>query len=214
MKKYLVLMIIVAMATSVFAQPQLPEYQPAAGKWMLTADRLYQNDAAEKLAKINIRVPQVGKMVYEFNARYEGGAEDGHGGFGVHLFADTAHPRRSWGSGSSYLLWVNYDLNPIDKAIPKGFSAQLYRSLSHSKMELVPSVDLNKYAYLVTPAVLANPIPIKLWVDSVKGEVRFYDPTNPSYYFYLDLGKDFPKVGQWIAVRTNGMKVSFGLPRK
>jgi hypothetical protein len=212
MKKYLVLMIIVAMATTVFAQPRLPEYQPAAGKWMLTADRLYQNDATEKLAKINIKVPQVGKMVYEFNARYEGGAEDGHGGFGIHLFADTAHPGRSWGSGSSYLLWVNYDMNPVSKDIPKGFSAQLYRSVSHSKMELVQSVDLNQYARLVTPAVLANPIPVKLWVDSAKGEIRFYDPTNPNYYFYLTV-KDFPKVGQWIAVRTNGMKVSFGLPR-
>ncbi|MFH2115900.1 MAG: hypothetical protein ABIJ86_15470, partial [Spirochaetota bacterium] len=77
----------------------------------------------------------------------------------------------------------------------------------------VQSVDLNRYAHLVTPAVLASPIPVKLWVDSVKGEVRFYDPTNPNYYFYLNLGKDFPKVGQWIAVRTNGMKVSFGLPQ-
>ena len=206
-------MIIVAMATSVFAQMQLPEYQPAAGEWMLKADRLYQNDAAEKLGKLNIRVPQMGKMVYEFNARYEGGAEDGHGGFGIHLFADTAHPGRSWGSGKSYLLWVNFDMNPKDKTIPKGFSAQLYRSVSHSRMELVQSVDLNQYSYMLTPAVLANPIPVKLWVDPVKGEIRFYDPTNANYYFYLSLGNDFPKVGQWIALRTNGMKVSFGLPQ-
>jgi hypothetical protein len=211
MKKYLVLMIIVAMATTVFAQPKLPEYQPAAGKWMLTADRLYQNDAAERLAKINIRIPQVGKMVYPFNARYEGGAEDGHGGFGIHLFADTAHPGRSWGSGKSYLLWINYDLKPVSKDIPKGFSAQVYRSDSHSKMTLVQSVDLNRFAYLLTPAVLANPIPIKIWVDSATGEVRFYDPTQANYYYRLDLGKDFPKIGQWVAVRTNGMKVSFGL---
>jgi hypothetical protein len=213
MKKYLVLMIIVAMATAAFAQPLPADFQPATGKWMMSADRLYQNDDAEKLAKINIKVPQTGKMVYEFNARYEGGAEDGHGGFGIHLFADTAHPGRSWGSGNSYLLWFNYDMNPTGTTIPKGFSAQLYRSLSHSKMELVQSVELNQYAHLVTPAVLANPIPIKLVVDSAQGEVRFYDPTNPNYYFYLNLGKDFPKTGQWVALRTNGLKVSFGMRR-
>jgi hypothetical protein len=210
MKKFLVLLFVAALAAPVFAQ-QLPEYRLAVGDWLLTADRLYQNSAAEPLAKVNIRIPQRNKMVYEFNARYEGGAEDGHGGFGIHVFADSVHPGKSWGNGKSYLLWLNYDLNPKSASIPKGFSAQVYKSVSHREMTLVESVDLNAFSYLITPEVLRNPIPIKIWIDGDTGEVRFYDPTNPEYYFLIMIGKDFPKTGEWIALRTNGMKMSFGM---
>ena len=211
MKKALVLSLLVAIGLPAFAQMKLPEYQAAVGNWALSGNRLYQNSAAEPLAKVNIRIPQKDRMVYEFNARYEQGAEDGHGGFGIHLFADSVHPGESWGNGKSYLLWLNYDANPKSKDIPKGFSAQIYRSVSNREMQLVKSVDLNAYSYLVTPAVLKNAIPIKLWVDSATGDIRFYDPTDSNRYFYANLGKDFPKSGNWIALRTNGMKMSFGL---
>ena len=213
MRKIHVLLIVAALAAPVFAQTRLPEYKIAAGNWVLTADRLYQNNAAERLSKVSVRVPQKGKMVYEFNVRYEKGAEDGQGGFGVHLFADSATDVRSWGAGKSYLLWLNYDEKPVSKEIPKGFSAQIYKSVSNSKMELVQSIDLNAYAYLITPQVLASTIPVKLWVDGDTGEVRVYDPTKSDYYYFVKLGKDFSKSGDWIALRTNGMKLSVGLPR-
>jgi hypothetical protein len=154
-------------------------------------------------------------MVYEFNARYESGAEDGHGGFGVHLFVDSAYNAASWGAGKSYLLWLNYDENPLrNSGIPAGLSAQVYRSLSNSSMTLVDSVNLNDFTYLLTDYNLSQPVPVKLWVDGSTGEVRVYDPTDPdlSYYFYFYVDpRDVPLRGDWVVLRTNGMKLSFAL---
>ena len=214
MKRIFLFLLVLGIGVSLFAQAQLPEYHFASGSWNLTSTRLFQNDAGARLAKVNVRVPQSGPMIYEFNARYEGGAEDGQGGFGIHIFADNVLNRASWGSGSSYLLWLNYDEHPITKGIPKGFSAQVYRSRTNSIMDLVASVDLNQYAYLLTPEVLANPIPLRIWVDGNTGEVRVYDPTDPEsgfYFYYFMDKKDLPIKGNWISLRTNGMKMSFGL---
>jgi hypothetical protein len=160
---------------------------------------------------MNIRAPQSGAMVYEFDARYEGGAEDGHGGFGLHIFVDTPYNDVSWGAGNSYLLWLNYDENPLDKAIPAGFSAQIYRSKTNSQMDLVESFDLNGFADLVTSEDLSAIVPFKIIVDGNTGEVQVYDPTatDDSYYvFYLDR-KDLPLKGDWAVLRTNGVKLSF-----
>jgi hypothetical protein len=154
-------------------------------------------------------------MLYEFNARYESGAEDGHGGFGIHLFADTAYNAASWGVGKSYLLWLNYDEKPLQNSgIPAGLSAQVYKSSSNSSMSLVDSVNLNEFTNLLTNENLSQPVPIKIWMDGATGEVRVYDPTDPElayyFYFYVD-SKDLPLRGDWVALRTNGMKLSFGL---
>jgi len=214
MKRLVLFLLVLVAGVSLFAQVQLPEYHFASGDWFLTADRLYQNDANARLAKVNINVPQSGPMIYEFNARYEGGAEDGHGGFGLHIFANNVINRASWGSGTSYLLWLNYDEKPITKGIPYGFSAQVYRSVTNSQMDLIASVDLNEYADLLTDENLAEPIPFTIWVDGNTGEVRVYDPSDPdmeSYFFFFVDKKDVPLRGSWISLRTNGMKVSFGL---
>src|SRR6056297_1899871 len=79
------------------------------GEWEISRGRLYQNDTDERLAKVNLKVPQSGIMQYEFDLRYEGGGyEDYMGGFGLQVFVDEAAETRSWGNGESYLLWLNY----------------------------------------------------------------------------------------------------------
>jgi hypothetical protein len=216
MKRLFVVLIVAAMVVPAFAQVNLAQFQPqaASGNWVIGTDRLFQNDAAAPLARFNITVPQAGTMVYEFNVRYEGGGEDGHGGFGVQLFADTAFPTKSWGMGKSYLLWLNYDLKPLSKDIPAGLSAEVYQSLGNSKMDLIRAIDLNAFFASLKMDIntaLAMTIPVKIVVNSDTGEIRIYDPTQANYYYFFTL-PNFPKAGKYIALRTNGLKVSFGLP--
>jgi hypothetical protein len=211
MKRIVFLLVVIGMASMLYAQNQLPEYRFAAGSWSFVGDRLYQNDARAGLAKVNFRAPQSGPMLYEFNARYESGAEDGHGGFGLHVFADNVYDGPSWGSGKSYLLWLNYDENPINSRIPRGLSAQVYRSYTNSRMELVESVDLNEYANLLTVDNLSY-VPFRIAVDGTSGEVRVYDPTDPnlsSYYYFNISGRELPLRGNWAVLRTNGIRLSF-----
>jgi hypothetical protein len=214
MKRFVLSLLVLGMAASLFAQVQLPEYHFASGSWGFIGSRLYQNDIHSGLAKANIRIPQAGPMIYEFNARYEDGVQDGHGGFGLHIYADSYYNGPSWGSGKSYLLWLNYDEKPISRSIPTGFSAQVYKSTSFSQMELVESVSLNQYMPLLTWENLAEPISFRIWVNGDTGEVRVYDPSDPDladyYYFYIDR-KDLPLRGNWLALRTNGIKLSFGM---
>jgi hypothetical protein len=214
MKRVVLFLMVVGMASMLYAQNQVPAYRFASGSWRFVGERLLQSDANARLAKVNFTVPQNGPMIYEFNARYESGAEDGHGGFGVHIFADNVIDRASWGCGNSYLLWINYDENPITRGIPKGLSAQVYRSYTNSWMELVDSVDLNEYAYLLTEENLSAPVPVKLSVNGDTGEVQIADPRDSGlqdyFYFYLD-SKDIPLKGNYVALRTNGMNLSFAI---
>ncbi|MDR2159526.1 MAG: hypothetical protein LBP23_05620 [Treponema sp.] len=213
MKRGILFLMVFGAAAALFAQVNLPEHRFASGSWSVSGQRLYQTDAKARLAKLNIRVPQNGPMVYEFTARYESGADDGHGGFGLHIFGDKVLNAASWGSGNSYLLWLNYDENPIDKKnIPAGLSAQVYRSYTDSRMELIQSYDLNNYAPLLTSDNLAQPVYFKIWADGNTGEVRVYDPADASgeswYSLNLDR-KDLPLKGNWVALRTNGIGLSF-----
>ena len=210
MKRLVLTFLVLVVGVSLFAQVQLPEHHFASGNWTLVGNRLYQNDARARLAKVNMRAPQSGPMIYEFNVRYEDGIEDGHGGFGLHIFADNVYHGASWGSGASYLLWLNYDENPITRGIPRGFSAQVYRSTTNSNMEILDSIDLNEYAHLLTyENCAADSVPAKIWVDGNTGEVRVYDPTDLDYYYYLFLPARNLR-GGWISLRTNGLKLSFG----
>jgi hypothetical protein len=212
MKRFLLLLLVLGVGVSLFAQVQLPEHYFASGNWVFIGDRLFQNDPNARLAKMNVRVPQSGPMIYEFNIRYEGGTEDGHGGFGIHIFANNVVHGASWGSGDSYLLWLNYDENPITPGIHRGFSAQLYRSYTNARMELLESFNLNEFAHLLTPQNLADPIPVVIWANGNTGEVRIYDPTDPAMndYFYLYLPTRDLR-GNWISLRTNGLRLSFGM---
>jgi hypothetical protein len=224
MKRLVFLLLTLGLAASLFAQIQ-PTFATGAnsGNWSVFGGRYYQNDAKAPLAKATLRVPQSGPMAYEFNVRYEDGLQDGHGGFGIHIFGDSVVNRPTWGSGSSYLLWLNYDENnpatpdarhgnPNGKVIYRGLSAQVYRSYSNSYMELVESIDLNAYVNIITWEDLAYPIPFKIEVNGTTGEVRVYDPADIDlidyYYFYIDK-KSVPLKGNFLTVRTNGLKLSF-----
>jgi hypothetical protein len=81
-------------------------------------------------------------------------------------------------------------------------------------MELVESVDLNSYLPLLTWENLAQPVSFRIWANGDTGEIRAYDPSDPDlanyYYFYVD-SKDLPLRGNWVALRTNGIKLSFGM---
>jgi hypothetical protein len=149
-------------------------------------------------------------MIWEFNARYESGAEDGHGGFGLHVFEDSAFSGISWGAGQSWLLWLNYDENPLNRNIQRGLSGQVYRSNSNSQMDLVASYDLNEYAQYLTDENLADPVPFRIVINGDTGEVQVYDPTDLSSFFSLRVSGKLPLKGSWTALRTNGMRMSFG----
>jgi hypothetical protein len=193
---------------------KVPEYTFASGSWGFVGLRLYQNNAKAGLAKANFKVPQSGIMQYQFDVRYEGGAEDGHGGFGIHIFVDRAFDKASWGAGKSWLLWLNYDEKPLSKDIPRGLSGQIYRSVTNSRMDLITSVSLADYEYLLTDENLADPVTFRIIANGDTGEIRIYDPTDPDdrkyFYFFIDK-KDLPMKGSYIALRTNGIKLSFNM---
>jgi len=214
MKRFVLFILVMGVAMSLFAQNEVPEYTFASGTWRFIGPRLYQNNAKAGLAKVNFKVPQSGPMLYNFNVRYEGGAEDGHGGMGIHIFVDRALNKASWGAGKSWLLWLNYDEKPLSKEIPAGLSAQIYRSLTNSRMQLVDSISLAEYERFLTEESLASPITFKIIADGNTGEVRIYDPTDPDnrryFYFFVDK-KDLPLKGSYVALRTNGIKLSFAL---
>jgi len=214
MKRFVLFVSVMAIAMSVFAQTKVPEYTFASGRWSFTGPRLYQNDEKAGLARANFKVPQSGPMLYEFNVRYEGGAEDGHGGLGIHIFVDSALNRASWGVGKSWLLWLNYDKKPLSKDIPAGLSGQVYRSISNSQMELIASVPFTEYEPLLTKINLASPVTFRIIADGDTGEVRVYDPTDPynrKYFFFFIDKKDLPLKGNFVALRTSGIKLSFAL---
>jgi hypothetical protein len=78
-------------------------------------------------------------------------------------------------------------------------------------MELVDSIDLNEYANLLTEDNLSY-VPFRITVDGTTGEVRIYDPTdsNLSNYYYFNITRqDLPLRGDWAALRTNGIRLSF-----
>jgi len=207
MKRLMLIVLVLGVWASLFAQ--VPEYRFASGDWRMVGNRLYQNSDSAPLAKVNMRVPQSGPMIYEFNARYEDGPRKTHAGFGIHIFVDEAFHGASWGAGNSYLLWLNYDESPISAGIPRGLSAQVYRSYSNTRMDVVESVDLNEYIDLVDEYITEQ-IPVKIWANGDTGEVRVYDPTDLNNYFYFYLPTKNLR-GNWVSLRTNGVKASFGM---
>ncbi|MDR1046215.1 MAG: hypothetical protein LBL64_00425 [Treponema sp.] len=213
MKRLGLLLVVLAVSGVLYAQVGIPAYSRAAGSWDIEADgRLYQNDEKAGLAKVNIQIPQEGAIEYPFSVRYEKGAEDGHGGFGIHVFGDRVINSPSWGSGRSYLLWLNYDLNPGSSRIPSGLSAQVYRSYTNSYMELIDSVDLNEYVTDVYEDDLEYPVPFRIVVDGSSGDVRVYDPRDPGTYFYYNINVGGTALkGDWVALRTNGVSLSFAM---
>jgi len=177
------------------------------GEWTVKNNRLFQMDAGERLAKVNFEAAQQGLMEYTFDVRYEtGGISDRMGGFGIQVFVDDAAKGKSWGNGESFLLWLNYDENPsYGKA---GFRAQVYRSIGHSEMELIDGYDIPLDTRVLTAANMELIIPVKIQIDGNTGLVKVWDPTRTGMYvkFYLN---EAPKKGNFVALRTNSLSVSF-----
>ncbi len=186
------------------------DFHYAYGQWSVVGDRLVQSDVKAGMARVDIPFPQAGIVTYQFNVKYvTGGLDDMHAGFGIHVFVDKPAKGKAWGNGKSYLLWLNYDKNA--KNITKGLSAQIYKSTSNSKMELVADIDLNKYAYLLTPENLHVVVPIKMTINGFNGDVKIYDPTDPTWVYVFNLGNKTPLTGKYISLRTNSASFSFGM---
>jgi hypothetical protein len=213
MKRFVLFLMVSGVTAALSAQINLPEHEFAVGSWSFIGDRVYQTDEKAGLAKANLKIPQSSAMLYEFDVRYESGAEDGHGGFGIHIFEDQAVKRPSWGAGKSWLIWLNYDEKPVTGSkVPVGLSGQVYRSTSNSAMELVYNVDLNGYDSFLTSDYLSNPIHVKIYANGDTGEVRIYDPTEADKYYGFTIDEKYlPLKGDWVTVRTNGAKFSFSM---
>ena len=211
MKKMALAFLLIASGVFVYAQANLPEYYPVSGSWSVKDGRLYQTDQNARIARVNIPAPQNSDiMAYEFDVRYEGGAEDGHAGLGMHVFVDSAHHREAWGAGKSFLLWLNYDEKPVTSGIPAGFSAQIYQSLSNTEMRLIRSIDLNDFFSPMTEDDLDLIWPVKIVIYSNTGEIRVYDPIDPDLFYSMNLDRSvLPLRGEWVILRTNGLNASF-----
>ncbi len=208
-KLIIILVLLIAFITPVFSLSPV-DLKFAYGKWTIENSRLYQNDLKAGMARVDIPLKQDGTMVYEFNVRYEdGGTDDMHAGFGIHIFVDKPAPGKAWGNGKSYLLWLNYDENP--KGITKGLSAQVYKSTGHSRMELISDTDLNEYAENLSEEALEVIIPFKMEVNGDTGDVKIYDPVDPEWVYKFNLGNTEPLKGNFMSLRTNSMGISFGL---
>lgn len=217
-KHLVVLLILFVIALSAAAQTIdiNPALSAGEGDWVLADNRLVQKDVDAGMTKFLIPVPQTGNFTYDFNIKYEDGVlEDGHGGVGIHIFGDSNYKGHAWGQGASYLLWLNYDENP--RGITKGLSAQVYRSINNSRMELLGDYDLNwiidrlaAEGYSVQQ-VLSQPIEVKISANGNNGEVKIYSPMDQSQVYSFTLPLDHPVLGKYVALRTNGMSVSFGM---
>ncbi|HUZ17647.1 MAG TPA: hypothetical protein VMV68_04630 [Spirochaetia bacterium] len=178
------------------------------GDWQMTGGRLYQDSVTNHLAKANFQVPQSGIMEYDFNIRYQaGGFEDHMGGFGIQVFVDQPYSGMSWGNGTSYLLWLNYDEHPTYGGA--GFRAQVYKSTSDTDMTLMPGYDIALDPAYLTQQNASTIIPVKITINSNTGEVLVKDPTRDNWEYAFNLGSSLG-TGAAIALRTNSLSVSFG----
>ncbi len=209
-KVILIVALITVMTGMVFADSHSMFGAPE-GDWSIRGDRLYQHDVDAPRAKAWVVAPQNDSMIYEFAMRYEGGLDDGHGGVGIHLLSDTPSEGRSWGMGDSWLLWLNYDVASTQPDIPRGLSAQLYKSTSDSDMELVESVSLSSIETIAAQYVNSI-IPVKLTYLPESGRVLIADPRGKSAGWYITLPDGRYETGQYVAVRTNGIRMSFSSP--
>jgi len=227
MKKLALSLIVLCIAAtvSVFAQSVADDFssigawKAAHGSWKADG-ALTQSNVKTGLAQISRQVPQSGVFELEFSAKYiEGGYTDlkaaatgkYHGGFGIHIGVDKPAASMAWGNGKSYLLWFN-----LDTTVPKdsefyGLRAQVYKSESSSRMNLMKDYNIEILPQEVVTAnldYLAYALPIRMVVNTDSGEVRVYDPTVTDYYYYFNLDPKMLK-GGYVAFRTNRVSVAF-----
>ncbi|MDA3958043.1 hypothetical protein [Oceanispirochaeta sp.] len=208
MKKALLLLICftVVLSASVFADSM--KVKTTYGDWKMSSNQLTQTNLNAGMAKANIYAPQSGTMVYEFKAKYMDGLDDGKGGFGIHVFVDKPAAGKAWGEGKSYLLWVNYDKKPVNSTTPEGLSAQIYKSESNSRMNLVQSISLKSVEPMLAK-YLNYTLPVKIVIDGKSGMAKVYDPFKADYYYQFPLSSDTPLKGNYVSLRTNSLSVAF-----
>jgi len=214
-KKVLLIVLLSLSAVSLFSADLDTDLKTGEGTWKITSTSITQTDIEAPRAKIAVPYSQEGtEITYEFYVQYQGGAlEDGHGGFGVHIFADEIVQGPAWGAGKSLLIWLNYDENPRD--VTKGLSAQVYQSKTHSTMVLLEDIDLNWIIDELASAdytiedVFADPIKIKIIVNTSTRKLKIADPVQEDVYYEIDLPGSVPLKGSYIVFRTNGMSASF-----
>ena len=210
MNRLMLVAIITAAAVSGFSR-EAEMFGTPEGDWSIEGGRLVQENSGAPRAKAWMQILQEGSVVYEFTMSYEGGAEDGHGGVGIHILANSIPQGDSWGMGDSWLLWLNYDEAPTAPGVPRGLSAQLYKSQSDTTMEIVETVSLRSLEPFLAD-VLDSEIPIKLTFLADRGEVFITDPLGTGDGWYVELPGSAGKSGRYAAIRTNGMRVSFSTP--
>ncbi|OQY31983.1 MAG: hypothetical protein B6241_12655 [Spirochaetaceae bacterium 4572_59] len=209
MKREIIAVISLALLLMAPLFAKSPNIKPSYGDWEMTGSRLYQNDLEAGMAKANLPLKQQGTMVYNFTLKYVDGIQDGMGGVGIHVFVDKPAAGKAYGEGNSFLLWLNYDENPASSSIPAGLSAQIYKSSSYTNMKLVQAVSLKSIEPLIA-RYLDKELPVKLEIDSKTGRGKVYNPFNETEAYTFSLGKDFPKSGNYVSLRTNSLGVSFG----
>ncbi|HAK46028.1 MAG TPA: hypothetical protein DCO79_08955 [Spirochaeta sp.] len=187
------------------------DYGFTYGDWEIMGNRVYQNDVETGIAKAWLAYPQKGVVEYNFNVKFEDGFfDDGHAGFGLHIFVDKPAKGFSWGEGKSYLMWLNYDENPASKDIPSGLSAQVYRSDANWKMELIESVSLAAIEKVLMKYPASTKVPIKIIADGRTGLVKLYDPVTAGMFYTLKLDNKKSLTGDYVTLRTNSGAFSFG----
>lgn len=194
-------------------------WRAASGRWKADG-KLVQSDLAAGSAQIYRSAPQSGVYELEFTAQYkDGGYKDlrdavtgkYHAGFGLHIGIDKPAPSVSWGNGNSYLLWFNLDTRVPKNSEHYGLRAQVYKSVSHSRMNLMKDYNVE---ILPEDVVMANldylsyDLPVRMVINTNDGEIRVYDPTVDNYYYYFTLD---PKIlrGNYVAFRTNRVSIAF-----
>ncbi len=211
MKRILILITVIIMTAGMVFADGHGFYGSPEGDWTLRGARLTQTDEGATRAKAWLSVPQKTAMVYEFTMRYEGGGEDGHGGAGLHIVADNKTDGKSWGFSDSWLLWINYDMQVSRSNDFRGLNAMVYKSDSNKVMDVVASVNLDAYAGLLMDNLDVD-IPVKLTFYPANGRVEIADPRGETAGWYVDIPGAAGATGSYVAVRTNGVAVSFTSP--
>ena len=221
MKRVLtVLVLVVLLACAAYAQTQPSvtyaggSFEPAEGNWLVMGDRLAQIDAQAPRAKINLRIPQAGRVEYQFDVRYISGLEDSYAALGAHLFVDQPHGGVSWGNGNSFLLWLTYDPAAYGGS---GVWAQVYKSTGNSKMALhsfggtpfhfgIPAQFLQNIDMSQLPSLV---LPVRIRVDADNGTISVKDPLQQNLWWSFTVGEPMG-VGRYVTLRTSSLAASFG----
>jgi hypothetical protein len=196
-------------------------WKAVSGVWNTSNGKFSQTDLAAGMARADRVLALSGVMQVEFDIMYSGGgfkdaaaALQGryHGGFGIHIGVDKPNPKRSWGNGKSYLLWLNLDTEVAERSEHFGLRAQVYDSTTSSRMNLISKLNIEvlptREALPMLAQVPTRKVKVRLVINTDTGEVRFYDPINAGWYYFFYLDPQRLK-GRFISLRTNRLGADF-----